>query len=76
MAKAIDAKYLKGLVYRSSAFEKDKENGTTRHLPVKRDLTPEDVLDWKDNGSTITLVTADGQKYVVEKKAAAQGEQK
>lgn len=67
MAKPIDAKYLKGLVYRSSNPEKSEEG--VRHVPTKRDLEPADVLDWKDNGDTVTIVTADGQKHVVSKKA-------
>ena len=71
-AKPIDAKYLKGLVYRSSEPRKTEEG--TRHVPTERELAPGDVLDWKDNGATVTIVTGDGQKHVVEKKAAAQGE--
>ncbi|WP_298434547.1 hypothetical protein [Geobacter sp.] len=65
--KPIDAKFLKGLVFRSSEPQKTEEG--TRHAPTKRDLEPADVLDWKDNGATITIVTADGQKHTVDKKA-------
>lgn len=69
MAKAIDKKYLAGLKFRSSEAKKSAEG--VKHIPTERDLTPEDVLDWKDNGPSVTIVTADGQKYTVEKAAAA-----
>lgn len=65
--EAIDKKYLKGLKFRSSTPEKT-ENGVV-HTPTSRALTPEDVLDWKDNGATVTIVAADGKKYVVDKNA-------
>lgn len=68
MAKLIEAKYLKGLVFQSSEPRKTDEG--TRHVPTTRDLEPTDVLDWKDNGATVTIVTADGRKYVVDKKGA------
>lgn len=70
MAKAIDPKFLAGLYYRSSEPQKD-DAGATRHVPTKRPLEPGDVLDWKDNGPTVTIVTADGKKHLVEKKKAA-----
>jgi hypothetical protein len=67
-AKQIDGKFLSGLTYRTS---KQGEDGT-RYIPETRDLTPADVLDWKDNGATIILVTADGRKYTVDKKGKSQ----
>lgn len=69
MAKAIDEKYLKGLKFSSSEGKKVKgENGDKiKHTPVERDLKPADVLDWKDNGESVTIVTADGRKHVVGK---------
>lgn len=66
--KPIDAKYLKGLVYQSSEPRKTEDG--TRHVPTSRDLEPADVLNWKDNGATVTIVTADGRKHVVDKKGA------
>jgi hypothetical protein len=57
--EAIDKKYLAGLKFRTA---KDGE-------PVKRNLTPADVLDWKDKGGTVVIVTGDGQKYTVDKNA-------
>ncbi|GER92682.1 hypothetical protein A45J_0400 [hot springs metagenome] len=67
--KQIDAKYLKGLKFRTSEAKKVKEDGEekVRHTPVERDLTTDDVLDWKDKGDSVTVVTKDGQKYNVSK---------
>jgi urease accessory protein UreE len=72
MAKPIDKKYLAGLTFRSSKAKKvTGEDGTkVQHVPVERELTAEDVLDWKDTGAAVVIVTADGQKYTVEKKAS------
>ncbi|MBC8018604.1 MAG: hypothetical protein H7X83_08815 [Verrucomicrobia bacterium] len=66
MARAIDAKYLEGLLFKSSK-QKKTEDGLV-NIPTERQLTPADVLDWKDNGPSLTIVTADGQKHVVSKK--------
>lgn len=60
----LDKKHLAGLKYRTS--EKDKEGN---HSPKVCALKPERLLDWKEDGSIITLVTADGQKYKVDKNA-------
>ena len=64
MAKAIEAKFLKGLTI--TVLQKKKIRGEDgeeiRKVPVERDLTPEDVLDWKDTGDAVVIVTADGQK--------------
>ena len=64
--KAFDEKLLKGLVFRTSELNKDKE-GKKSYVPVKRPLAVGDILDWKDCGETVVLVTTDGQKYTVEK---------
>lgn len=73
MAKAIDKKCLDGLIFRGATTEtvKDEETGreTGRSVPFSRPLEQDDVLDWVDNGATITLVTADGKKHTVSKKA-------
>lgn len=76
MADAIDKTYLAGLTFRSAKAVKVKgEDGErVQHRTVERPLTPADVLDWKDNGATLVIVTADGQKHVVGKKAGAKGE--
>jgi hypothetical protein len=34
---------------------------------MERPLTADDVLDWKDYGDTVVIVTTDGQKYKVDK---------
>jgi urease accessory protein UreE len=68
MAETIDRKYLAGLKYRSS--KPVKTEGGVRHQATERALQPGDVLDWKDTGAAVVIVTADGQKHVVEKKAA------
>lgn len=69
MAEKIDAKYLKGLKFRSSTGRDVEEDGkkVKKYVPTERPLKPEDVLDWKDYGDKIVLVTSDGQKVTVEK---------
>lgn len=67
MAEAIDKKHLEGLFFKSSKAKKT-EDGTV-HIPTERPLTPADVLDWKDNGPSVTIITGDGQKHVVKKAA-------
>lgn len=66
----IPEEYLTGLVYRYAERHED-ENGdggrTVRNVAKERTLTPDDVLSWKDNGSTISIVTTDGKKHIVEK---------
>ena len=68
MAEAIDKKYLEGLVFKSSKPKKTEEG--TINVPTERPLAPGDVLDWKDIGTGVIIVTGDGQKYTVAKKAA------
>lgn len=71
--KAIDKKFLDGLTFRGATTEtvKDEESGreVARSVPFSRPLESDDILDWTDNGSAIILVTADGKKYTVAKKA-------
>jgi urease accessory protein UreE len=74
MAKPIiDAKYLKDLTFRSVERKRVKENGEERtvYVPQDRELTVDDVLAIRDTGPEIIIVTADGQKYTVSKKATA-----
>lgn len=68
-APGLDSKWLKGLTFKTAEEKKFKEDGkeTTRMVPVERALQVGDVLDWKDNGETVVIVTADGQKYEVGK---------
>lgn len=66
-AEQIDKKHLEGLVYRS-AKQKKTEEGTV-NVPTERALAVGDVLNWKDNGASVTIVAGDGQKHVVTKKA-------
>lgn len=61
MAKAIDEKYLVGLTFQTS---------DSSRKPVLRDLTPSDVLSWRDAGESRIIVTADGQKRNVAKETA------
>lgn len=65
LLEPIAAEWLKGLVFRSARTKKT-EAGTVNH-PTERPLTPGDVLSWNDNGDTVSFVTADGQKYTVDK---------
>lgn len=69
MAEKIDWKLLKGLKYKTSEGKRVNEDGRNvmKYAPVERPMRPEDVLSWKDNGQTVTMVTADGQKLTVEK---------
>lgn len=70
--KKIDKKYLAGLVYRFAdriEEEGDDNRRTVRNVPTERELTPDDVLDWRDTGTAVIIVTADGRKITVEKKA-------
>lgn len=70
MAKEIDAKFLKGLGFSGSKAVKVKKDGAekTEHQRFTRDLTADDVLDWKDNGGSVVIVTKDGRKHTVAKK--------
>lgn len=63
----IDQKYLRGLKYRTSEARTVVEGGrkAVKHTPVERQLRLEDVLDWKDSGDWVVIVTADGQKATV-----------
>jgi len=66
--KKIESKHLKGLTFRYSEGKKVKtEGGPDRieYTAKERDLTPLDVLSWKDNGNEISLVAADGRKHVI-----------
>lgn len=65
----IDAKFLKGLKFRTSEAKEIEEDGrkVKRFFPKERPLTPEDVLSSKDYGDSIVLVTADGQKLTIDK---------
>lgn len=69
MAERIDAKYLKGLKFRSSEGKQVMDDGreVIRYTAAERNMKPDDVLDWRDTGSDIILVTADGQKVTVSK---------
>ena len=71
MAKPIDKKYLAGLTFSGANVEDSEEDGKTvkRSVPFRRDLEQGDVLDWLDNGDSIIIVTADGRKHTVSKKA-------
>lgn len=65
LLEPIAAEWLEGLVFRSARTKKT-DSGTVNH-PTERPLTPGDVLNWNDNGDTVSFVTADGQKYTIDK---------
>ncbi len=66
----IDAKYLEGLKFRGAEIKKVKTDAGDKEksVPFERDLTADDVLDWKDKGDSVVIVTADGQKHTVARK--------
>lgn len=67
--RPIDPKYLRGLKFKSSVGKKVTDDGreVMKYSSVERPMLPGDVLDWKDRGDNIVLVTADGQKLTVSK---------
>ena len=63
----VDAKQLKGLVFKGAKpviVEVDGQNKTV-YEPFQRDLTPDDVLNSREDGNTIIICTADGKKYTL-----------
>ena len=68
MAEKIDKALLEGLTFSGSKAVKNA--GKTEYQKFTRELTPDDVLDFKDTGSAVTIVTKDGKKYSVAKKKA------
>lgn len=71
MAKPIDKKFLAGLTFRTSKAKKvqGEDGAKVQHVPVERELAPEDVLDWLDTGAAVVIVAADGRKHTVAKAA-------
>jgi len=69
-APVFDKKWLEGLKYRTSEAKTVEEEGrkVRKFVPSVRALKVDDVLSWKDCGSSVVLVTADGQKVTVPKK--------
>lgn len=65
----IDPKYLAGLKYRTSEARKGGpgDDDSTIHVPVERDLTPADVLDWVVVNDQVNFITADGKSVTVPK---------
>jgi hypothetical protein len=61
----IDKKYLAGLKFHSS-----KQAPEGAHIPTERALAPADVLSSRETMYSLTIVTTDGRKYVVDKAAA------
>ncbi len=70
-AEPIDPKYLIGLQYTDVRTVKVKDEDTGKEKEklqaFQRDLTVDDVRDWKDKGDHIVIVTADGKRHKVEK---------
>ncbi len=66
MAKPINKKYLAGLTFRTNQVVKGEEGN--RFAPLERELTPDDVLNWREEGTVLIIITADGRKYRVDRK--------
>jgi hypothetical protein len=67
MDKAIPEEYLGGLSFNTAVVEgvgKEK-----KHVPVRCQLEPEDVLDWSETDREVIIVAADGRKHRVQKGA-------
>lgn len=60
---------LEGLTFRTTKPRTTKTEGgeKTEHVPHERDLQPEDVLDYREHDSHISIVAKDGQKHRVDK---------
>jgi hypothetical protein len=73
MAEKIDPKYLEGLKFNFVEQRKAKKDGRdiVQNIPQQRALAQEDILDWKDYGDNVVIVTMDGQKITVSKKGNA-----
>lgn len=76
-APKLDAKWLTGLVFKTSALHEEREGGkkdgrviSKEWRKIDRPLTVSDILDWRDNGDSVVIVAGDGRKYAVAKKAA------
>ena len=68
-APKFDAKWLKGLSFRTSKKEKVKTDGGEKavYRPVERPLKEDDLLSWRIDGGQVVLVTKDGRKYRIDK---------
>jgi len=71
MAEAIDKKYLEGLIFRESVRKVTEENGETKtgFAVAERPLELGDILGSRETKTELIIVTADGQKYTIAKKA-------
>lgn len=69
-ASGLDAGLLKGLTFMSSEEQQViKEGRKVKVFEVlERPLKVSDVLSWKDCGSSVIIVTADGRKISISKK--------
>ncbi len=61
----LDPEHLEGLMFRGSRPK--KTNDGTVHVPFERALTPDDVHDYRDDGTHMVIVAKDGQKHRVKK---------
>ena len=61
-----DPKWIEGLTYRTTEIKKTKGE-PDRRVPVERELTEAEVLDWNLVGDEVVIATADGRKYRVKK---------
>jgi hypothetical protein len=69
--QGLNPQWLKGLTYRGTTAKPVEEDGRKKvtYVTFERPLEAGDVLDWKDKGTTVVIVTKDGRKYSVSKKA-------
>jgi hypothetical protein len=67
----LNPQWLKGFMFRGATPKATEEDGRKKvtYVPFERPLETGDVLDWKDKGTTVVIVTKDGRKYSVSKKA-------
>ena len=67
--KKFDAKWLEGLKFHYAEKNMVEKNGrkTLQAIAKQRPLREEDILNWKDYGDKVVIVTNDGKKYTVEK---------
>lgn len=73
----IDKKQLEGLIFRESVRTTREENGElkTGFTVQERPLEPADILASRKTPAGLIIVTADGQKYTLEKKPAGKGKE-
>lgn len=69
--KKLDQKWLEGLKFHYAEKNMVEKNGrkTLQATPKERPLKEDDILDWKDYGDKVVIVSKDGMKHRVVKKS-------